>query len=56
MFDDRREDNLKEKLAEERREKAVYAKKAGHGWEVDDTLGTRMVISALERASGQTTS
>ena len=29
VFDDKREDNLKEKLAEERREKAEYAKKVG---------------------------
>lgn len=29
MFDDTREENLKEKLAEERREKAAYAKKVG---------------------------
>lgn len=29
VFDDKREDNLKEKLAEERKEKAEYAKKAG---------------------------
>lgn len=29
VFDDRREDNLKEKLAEERREKAEYAQKIG---------------------------
>ena len=29
MFDDKREDNLKEKLAEERKEKAEYAKKVG---------------------------
>ncbi len=27
VFDDKREDNLKEKLAEERKEKAEYAKK-----------------------------
>ena len=27
MFDDKREENLKEKLAEERKEKAEYAKK-----------------------------
>ena len=29
VFDDKREDNLKEKLASERREKAQYAKKVG---------------------------
>ena len=29
MFDDKREENLKEKLAEERKEKAEYAKKVG---------------------------
>ena len=29
VFDDKREDNLKEKLAEERKEKAEYAKKVG---------------------------
>ncbi len=29
VFDDTREENLKEKLAEERREKAAYAKKVG---------------------------
>ena len=29
MFDDKREENLKEKLAEEQKEKAVYAKKVG---------------------------
>lgn len=29
VFDDKREDNLKEKLAEERKEKALYAKKVG---------------------------
>ena len=29
MFDDKREENLKDKLAEERREKAEYAKKVG---------------------------
>lgn len=29
VFDDRREENLKEKLAEERKEKAEYAKKVG---------------------------
>lgn len=29
VFDDTREDNLKEKLASERREKAEYAKKVG---------------------------
>ena len=29
MFNDKREDNLKEKLAEERKEKAEYAKKVG---------------------------
>ena len=29
VFDDKREENLKEKLAEERREKAEYAKKVG---------------------------
>ena len=29
VFDDKREDNLKEKLAEERKEKAAYAKKVG---------------------------
>ena len=29
VFDDKREENLKEKLAEERKEKAVYAKKVG---------------------------
>ena len=29
VFNDKREDNLKEKLAEERREKAEYAKKVG---------------------------
>ena len=28
-FDDKREENLKEKLAEERKEKAEYAKKVG---------------------------
>ena len=28
-FDNRREDNLREKLAEERKEKAAYAKKVG---------------------------
>ena len=32
MFDDKREENLKEKLAEERKEKAEYAKK---GWSVN---------------------
>ena len=30
VFDDTREDNLKEKLALERKEKAEYAKKVGH--------------------------
>ena len=29
VFDDKREENLKEKLAEERKEKAAYAKKVG---------------------------
>ena len=29
VFDDTREENLKEKLAEERKEKAAYAKKVG---------------------------
>ena len=29
VFDDKREENLKEKLAEERKEKAEYAKKVG---------------------------
>ena len=29
VFDDKREDNLKEKLAEERKEKAEHAKKVG---------------------------
>ena len=29
VFDDKREENLKNKLAEERREKAEYAKKVG---------------------------
>ena len=29
VFDDKREENLKEKLAEERKEKAEYAKKGG---------------------------
>lgn len=29
MFDDNREENLKDKLAEERKEKAEYAKKVG---------------------------
>ena len=29
VFDDKREDNLKEKLASERREKAQYSKKVG---------------------------
>lgn len=29
VFDDKREDNLKEKLAQERKEKAKYAKKVG---------------------------
>ena len=29
VFDDSREENLKEKLAEERKEKAAYAKKVG---------------------------
>ena len=29
MFDDKREENLKEKLAEERKEKATYTKKVG---------------------------
>ncbi len=29
VFDDKREDNLKEKLQEERKEKAAYAKKVG---------------------------
>ena len=29
VFDDKREDNLKEKLAEERKEKEEYAKKVG---------------------------
>ena len=29
VFDDKREENLKDKLAEERREKAEYAKKVG---------------------------
>lgn len=29
VFDDKREDNLKEKLTEERKEKAEYAKKVG---------------------------
>ena len=29
VFDDKSEDNLKEKLAEERKEKAKYAKKVG---------------------------
>ena len=29
MFDDKREENLKEKLVEERKEKAEYAKKVG---------------------------
>ena len=29
MFDDKREENLKEKLAEERKEKSEYAKKVG---------------------------
>ena len=29
MFDDKREENLKDKLAEERKEKAEYAKKVG---------------------------
>lgn len=29
VFDDKHEDNLKEKLAEERKEKAEYAKKVG---------------------------
>lgn len=29
VFDDKREENLKDKLAEERREKAEYAKKFG---------------------------
>ena len=29
VFNDKREDNLKEKLAEERKEKAEYAKKVG---------------------------
>ena len=29
VFDDKREDNLKEKLADERKEKAEYAKKVG---------------------------
>ena len=29
VFDDKREDNLKEKLAEEHKEKAEYAKKVG---------------------------
>lgn len=30
VFDDTREENLKEKLTEERKEKAAYAKKVGH--------------------------
>ena len=29
VFDDTREENLKEKLSEERKEKAAYAKKVG---------------------------
>ena len=29
VFDDKREENLKEKLAEERKEKSEYAKKVG---------------------------
>ena len=29
VFDDKREENLKEKLAEKRKEKAAYAKKVG---------------------------
>ena len=29
VFDDKREENLKEKLAEEQKEKAAYAKKVG---------------------------
>ena len=29
VFDDTREENLKEKLTEERKEKAAYAKKVG---------------------------
>lgn len=73
VFDDKRKENLREKLYEERKEKAEHAEidityipiKRGFlyltaaidwhsrrvvGWEVDDTLDTRMAINALKKA------
>ena len=44
VFDDSREENLKEKLAEERKEKAAYAKKVGQ---------LTMQVDWLKKKSGE---
>ena len=64
-LEDKREENRKEKFSEERREKSRVCKKdcpVNHavqvdwysrcivGWDVDDTLDTRMVINVCKKA------